>query len=150
MKVFTVFDREGVDNGGLPQISDIQKICLGISRDVVEAEVNDINSKVGEEVDYEELEASVVCGDEVLTLFDDISLLEELKRRKLIQMEGIKVLIKQMEESIVKKKYEIPAGGISERQVLEVFRLQDAYYAGMNGDEFELSPQEYVIKHWNK
>lgn len=149
MDVFAVYDHYSREDGNC-QITDIDTIYLGVDESEVKAKVHDDNTKVGGGIAYDEISTKVICGDEVLTLFDDISLLEELKRRKLIQMEGIKALIKQMEESIVKKKYEIPAGGISERQVLEVFRLQDAYYAGMNGDEFELSPQEYVIKHWNK
>lgn len=149
MKAFVVFDHYNRESGDV-RPSDIEEIYLGVSEDVVKTKVHEDNRKVGGGIDYDELDVKVVCDEEVLNQFDDITLLEELKRRKLIQLEGIKKLIEEVDKTLVKKKLTIPATAISERQVLEVFRLQDAYYAGMNGDEFELSPQEYVIKHWNK
>lgn len=104
MKTFVSFDKY-VGLGGLPQkISDIRKIYLGISRDTVEAEIHEINNKVGGGIDYEELDVDVICDDEVLKQFDDITLMEELKRRKLIQMEMDEKLIHVIEESLKNKK----------------------------------------------
>ena len=150
MKVFAKFDREGVDNGGLPQISDIQKIYLGISRDAVEPEVHEINSKVGEEVSYEELDVDVICDEEVLEQFDDITLMEEVKRRKLIQMGEVERTIKLLDRALMMKKKSQPANAISDRQVDEVLRLLDDYHRGVHGDDaHELHAKEYIIKHWN-
>lgn len=143
MKVFAKFSRY------VGHTPDISKLYLGISKDVVEAEVNEINQKVGGGIEYEALDVDVLCGEEVLKQFDDITLMEELKRRKLIQMEMDERLIHEIEESLKKKKFTIPANAISERQVLEVLRLQDEYYSETYGNEMNLSPQEYIIKHWN-
>lgn len=149
MKAFVVFDHYNRESGDV-RPSDIEEIYLGVSEDVVKTKVHEDNRKVGGGIDYDELDVKVVCDEEVLNQFDDITLLEELKRRKLVQLEGIKKLIEEVDKTLVKKKLTIPAAAISERQVLEVLRLQDSYYSGMNGDEFKLSLQEYIIKHWNE
>lgn len=131
---------------------EISKIYLGISRDAVEAEVHEINRtrKIGT-VYYEELDVDVICDEEVLKQFDDITLMEELKRRKLIQMEEVERTIKLLDRALMMKKKSQPANAISDRQVDEVLRLLDDYYRGVHGDDaHELHAKEYIIKHWNE